>query len=121
MKMSTTSKTAWKNFERAVAKTWGSFRVPLSGINSRHNAGDVILPNGVKALIECKLRGNSVHYTLFKLAQKDALKNGIDADNTLLYLKVKATHDYLVTMTGDMFEKIMQTEARKLFDDDDFR
>jgi len=102
---------SWKQFERVIAATWGSFRVPLSGINSRHNAGDVILPDGVSALLECKVRAGSAHDTLFELAQADAEKNHIDKTRTLLYLKVKGKHGYTVTMDGSLFEQFMKIDG----------
>lgn len=107
---------AWKQFERVVAATWGSFRVPLSGINSRHNAGDVILPVGTSALIECKTRAGSSHWTMFSEAQADAKKNGIDPIRTLLYFKQKHKQGYIVTMDGELFEKMLALpEVRSLF------
>lgn len=107
---------SWKAFERVVATTWGSFRVPLSGINSRHNAGDVILPEGVSALIECKTRAGSSHWTLFDEAREDAKRNGIDPLRTLLYFKQKRKHGYIVTMDGELFEKMLAVpEVRALF------
>lgn len=98
---------AWKDFERKVASIWGSYRVPLSGINSRHNAGDVILPQGISALLECKTRQNSAHWELFKDAQDDAIKNKINPLHTILFFKKKGANGYIVTMDGKLFEKIL--------------
>lgn len=98
---------AWQQFERVVASTWGSFRVPLSGINSRHNAGDVILPDGVYALLECKTRQSSAHHTLWREAVEDAKKNGIDPEKTVLYFKQKSSHGYIVTLDGSLFERLL--------------
>lgn len=97
---------AWKAFERVIATLFGSFRVPLSGINSRHNAGDVILPNDISMLIECKCRASSSHWTMFNDARKDAKKNGVDPLNTMLFLKVKYHEGSIVTMDTALFERI---------------
>lgn len=108
-----TRSVAWKAFEREIAKIFGSFRVPLSGINSRHNAGDVIIPDGFSMLVECKTRAGSLHWTMFNEAQKDAEKNKVDPTRTLLFFKQKSKHGYIVTMDGELFEKIWEIEAVK--------
>lgn len=97
---------AWKSFERVIATLFGSFRVPLSGINSRHNAGDVILPDDLDMLIECKTRASSQHWTLFDEACQDAKKNKVDPLRTLLFFKQKRKQGSIVTMDTEMFERI---------------
>ncbi len=107
---------AWKAFEREIATLFGSFRVPLSGINSRHNAGDVILPDDLSLLIECKTRETSQHWTLFDVACKDAKRNGIDPIRTLLFFKQKRKQGFIVTVDGAMFEQIWNVPGvRDLF------
>jgi hypothetical protein len=107
---------AWKQFERVIAATWGSFRVPLSGINSRHNAGDVIIPDDLSLLIECKTRAGSLHWTMFDEACQDAKRNGVNPLHTLLYFKQKHKQGYIVTLDGELFEKMLAIpEVRKLF------
>jgi hypothetical protein len=107
---------AWKAFEREVATLFGSFRVPLSGINSRHNAGDVILPDDLSMLIECKCRATSIHLTIFRDACRDAVKNGVDPIRTLLFFRQKSHKGYIVTMSGEAFEHIWNVPGvRELF------
>jgi hypothetical protein len=103
-----------KAFERVVAATWGSHRVPLSGINSRHNAGDVILPTDVSALLECKTRVSSSHWSLFAGAVKDAIKNKVDPERTVLYFKKVGARGHLVTVDGKMFARMLQIPGVKL-------
>jgi hypothetical protein len=107
-----TSRSTWKQFERVVATIFGSFRVPLSGINSRHNAGDVIVPPGMEFLAECKYREKFLHHKLFRDAQADAAKNGVKTFNVFLFTKQKSETGFLVTMTGDMFNTLMQIPGR---------
>jgi len=107
---------AWQAFEREIATLFGTFRVPLSGINSRHNAGDVILVDGLDCLVECKTRAGSIHLTMFRNAVKDAIKNKIDPLRVLLFFKQKGKHGFIVTMNGDMFERIWKVPGvRELF------
>jgi hypothetical protein len=91
--------------ERKTATRWGSHRVPLSGINSRHNAGDVILKD-LNLLIECKFRAKNVQHTLFRAAQADAAKNGVNPLHVLLYSKVKHEVGEIVTMDADLLDLI---------------
>ncbi len=37
-----TARNTWKSFERRVAKQLNAIRTPLSGMNSKHTAGDII-------------------------------------------------------------------------------
>jgi len=49
----TTSRNTWKSFERRVAKQLDATRNPLSGIASKHTAGDII---DEEYYVEVKLR-----------------------------------------------------------------
>jgi hypothetical protein len=107
---------AWKQFEREIALLFGTFRVPLSGINSRHNAGDIILPLDLSMLVECKTRAGSLHLSMFRAACKDAVKNKIDPIRTLLFFRQKFHKGYIVTMDGEAFEHIWNVPGvRELF------
>jgi hypothetical protein len=106
----------WKAFEREVSRVFGWERKPLSGANSKHGGGDVIVPPGYNAFIECKYRANNQHVTQFRLAQADAERNHIAKENTMLFVKLKNKHDYTVTISGGMFERMWGIEAvRDLF------
>jgi hypothetical protein len=105
-----TSKSCWSGFERKVARQdWGSERMPLSGENSRHGGGDVIIPADLDVLVECKLRAAFVHHTLFADAVKDAVKH--KKRNAILYTKKKGDHGWLVTIDGLLWNKLLQIEG----------
>lgn len=110
--MATQSKS-WQVFERFIADIFGTFRTPLSGVNSRHNAGDIILIDNLSLLCECKVRGNSVHWTMYREACADAKKNGIATLNTLLFLKVRGAHGSIVTMDTEKFAQIFAVPGVK--------
>lgn len=102
-----TSKSCWTAFERAVARTdWDSERMPLSGENSRHGGGDVIIPKDVPFLVECKLRASFAHHALFKAAKEDAKKHG--KEHAVLYTKKKGEHGWLVTVDGELFSQLIR-------------
>jgi hypothetical protein len=87
-------------------RDWRSHRTPLSGENSRHGGGDVILPAESPYLVECKLRAAFVHHTLFAAAKKDAAKHG--KQHAILYTKRKREHGWLVTIDGELFSKLLE-------------
>ena len=95
---------------------FGTFRTPLSGINSRHGPGDIIIPDDLALLVECKVRASSSHWTLYDDACKDARKNKLDPVRTLLFFKQKHGHGSIVTLDTDMFERIWNVPGvRELF------
>jgi hypothetical protein len=114
-----TSKSAWTGFERVIAADFSeilgraTYRVPLSGVSSRHNGGDVIVPKNADGslaydiLIECKYRSNNAQHTLFEGAVLDAVGNGVDPKHVLLATKVKRQRGYLVTLDSETFWKLM--------------
>ena len=102
-----TSKSTWTGFERVVAsRDWDSFRTPLSGENSRHGGGDVILPADSPYLVECKVRAAFNHHALFAEAKKDAVKHG--KKHAILYTKKKREHGWLVTIDGELFTQMLE-------------
>ncbi len=107
-----THRGTWKNFERSVAvKDFDSKRNPLSGANNTDDdgngrPGDVIMPKGVNAIVECKYRASFLHHTLFDDALADAKKHG--RVNALLYTKRKRDHGWLVVLDGELFSKIIR-------------
>jgi hypothetical protein len=102
-----TSKSAWTKFERDIARTdWASERMPLSGENSRHGGGDVIIPKYLDVLIECKYRATQKHHTLYKDAIADAAKHG--KKHGILYTKVKGDHGWCVVVGGELFSQIIK-------------
>ena len=101
-----TSKSAWTDFERKVARQdWGSERMPLSGMNSRHGGGDVIIPADMDVLVECKYRALHAHHTLLKDAQIDAAKHG--KKFAILYTKTKYAEGWVVTLDGSLWHDII--------------
>ncbi len=121
--MSKTSKSAWTSFERVVAAAFSAvigretFRVPLSGISSRHNGGDIIVPKDgdgrllYDILFENKYRSTNAQHTLFAGAAADAEKNGVDPKHAILCTKVKRQQGYLVTLDADTFWKLMALDG----------
>ena len=107
-----TSKSAWTSFERAVAaRDWDSFRTPLSGENSRHGGGDVILPVESPFLVECKLRSKFAHHSLFAEAERDAKKHG--KQHPILYTRKKHEHGWLVVIDGELFSALLAALKRE--------
>ena len=107
---------SWQAYERVIASLFGTFRTPLSGINSRHGPGDILVPDDLAMLVECKCRANSLHLSMFEDACADAKKNKLDPVRTLLFFKRKHAHDSIVTMHVDMFTKIWNVPGvRELF------
>jgi hypothetical protein len=113
--MAKTSKSCWTGFERRVAaQDWASKRNPLSGANSRQDdgsprGGDVIIPQGLDVLVECKLRASFAHHTLFADAVADAVKH--KKRHAILYTKKKHDHGWLVTVDGGLWNKLLQIEG----------
>lgn len=106
-----THRGTWKAFERAVAKTdFDTRRMPLSGANSGHGGGDVLLPDGADFLVECKYRAGFLHHSLFEAAEADAKKHG--RDYAILYTKVKGQHGWLVTVDKDTFSRLIRAAAK---------
>ncbi len=107
-----TSSGTWKAFERAVAlKDWDSKRNPLSGANNRSDdgsarPGDVIMPEGINAVVEAKYRASHAHHTLFAGAKADAEKHG--RKHAVLYTKVKREHGWLVVLDGELWSQIVR-------------
>lgn len=100
-----TSKSTWTQFERECAKDWGSFRMPLSGMNSRHGGGDVIIPADVDVLVECKYRAKHAHHALFNAAAADAKKHG--KKHPIVYTKMKQEHGCRVILDGATWTKLL--------------
>lgn len=116
-----TSKSAWTAFERWIALAWNTKRNPLSGANNRQGdgsarPGDIILDN-YDALVEAKYRATQAHHSLFRAAQADAKKHGLDPANVFLYTKVKREQGALVVMDAETFHTkvlpILQPQLRK--------
>jgi hypothetical protein len=119
--MARTSKSAWKRRESKVAadllacaqqagvslEEEDFTRTPLSGANSKHGGGDVIIPKGVEMLVESKMRASHAHHTLHREATEDAAKYGIDRDHVVLATSKKREEGYLVVLTSEMFKRIM--------------
>lgn len=117
--MGSTSKSAWTGFERVIAADFSAvlgretFRVPLSGMNSRHNGGDVIIPKNSDGslaydiLFEAKYRATHAHHTLYTTAGTDATKNGVDPKHVVLCTKVKRERNYLVTISRELFYELL--------------
>lgn len=105
-KKRSTSKSTWTRFEREIAAAWGTRRTPLSGENSGHGGGDIIL-TGLDALVEAKLRARFQHHSMFRAAQADAKKHGVTPRNVFLYTRKKAEHGALVTMDASLFHELL--------------
>ena len=102
-----TSRSTWKAFEREIAAAWGTHRTPLSGANSRHGGGDIIMLDGLDALVEAKLRAAFEHHRLFRAAQADARKHKVTPANVFLYTRKKGEHGALVTMDAGLFHELL--------------
>lgn len=100
-----TSKSTWTQFERECAKDWGSFRMPLSGMNSRHGGGDVIIPADVDVLVECKYRAKFAHHALFAAAAADAKKHS--KKFTIVYTKQKQQTGCHVILEGATWSQLL--------------
>jgi hypothetical protein len=71
--MSTTHRSTWKQFERRVARFFGSTRTPLSGGNGKVTRSDSLHP---ALFIEAKLRVKSPVHRLFAETAALAVKEG---------------------------------------------
>lgn len=126
--MASTSRGTWKAFERRVAADIdGALNDPkvtvkrniTSGANNRRDngdprPGDVVLPEDVDAIVECKLRASHAHHKLFKEAKEDAKKHHLS--HTLLYTKVKGEHGYLIVLEADLFHRLLEIkEVQEVF------
>ena len=61
----------WKQFERRVAKLFGTKRNPLSGENGGHSGSDTLHP---EFFIECKSRKKSAIHSLLQETRLSAVK-----------------------------------------------
>lgn len=108
-----TSKSAWTQFERNIAADLSTLlpdpttRTPLSGENSRHGPGDVVIPPGLRLLIEAKYRATNNQHALFDGAVSDGLKHGIPRNQIVLATKVKRATGYLITVSDELFWTLM--------------
>lgn len=101
-----TSKSTWKGFERAVAKDFGTKRVPLSGSNSGHNTNsDTLHPD---LYIECKVRGQISLWTLF--ADTEA-KAKVEGKIPIVAIKQKGEKGYLILIRPEDLEKICEIRS----------
>lgn len=113
-KKGATSKSTWKRMEsdvaKALSKVFGTLihRVPLSGINSRHNRGDAIVPDGLNFLVECKLKQKFAHHAIYEKARQDAILDGKDPDHVFLFTTVKGTGETLVVISDRLFYKFLE-------------
>lgn len=96
-----TSKTAWKGFERVVARFFGTERVPLSGSNSRHNTNSDSLHD--KLYIECKFRNKFALWSLFKDTESKAK---FEKKIPVVALKQKGEKGYLLLVRPEDIIKI---------------
>jgi hypothetical protein len=87
--------------------------MPLSGVNSRHGPGDVIIPENYSLVIECKFRNSFLHHRLFRDAVEDAQRYGIDPKRVLLYTREKNRHGDLVVLDADMLDEILSVPAAR--------
>lgn len=94
------SDKAWKQFERRVAADFGSFRVPLSGGNSRITQADVIHD---RLFIECKQRKKMSIWSLYEKTRELAKKEG---KVPMLALSEKNRAGYLVVMHVNDIESV---------------
>lgn len=98
-----TSKSAWKSFERVVAKFFGTRRVPLSGSNSGHGTNsDSLHP---KLYIECKLRNKIALWQLFKDTENKAK---LEKKIPIVAIKQKGEKGYLIVMRPENLAEITE-------------
>ena len=102
-----TSKSAWKSFERVVASFFGTRRVPLSGSNSGHDTNsDSLHP---ELYIECKLRHKISLWSLFEDTEKKAQREN---KAPIVAIKQKGAKGFLIVMRPEDLEKIAEIAAK---------
>lgn len=97
----TTSKNAWKQFERDVASTFSCKRVPLSGSNSGHGTSSDSLHG--ELYIECKYRQRFELWTLFEDTEKKARAEG---KLPVVAIKQKGAKGFLLLVRPEDLEKV---------------
>lgn len=65
------SNPGWKQFERRVAKLFGTKRNPLSGGNGRHGRSDTLHP---RLFLECKNHAATPGFSFFQKVMAEAKK-----------------------------------------------
>ena len=101
-----TSKSCWKEFERVVAKFFGTRRVPLSGSNSGHGTNsDSLHP---KLYIECKVRGKISLWQLFTDTEQKAK---VEKKVPVVAIKQKGEKGYLLVMRPNDLQKVAEIQS----------
>ena len=100
-----TSKSCWKNFERAVAKLFGTRRTPLSGGSSAHTRSDTLHS---EIFIECKVRGKGMKtiYRWFSEAETQAAQ---ESKIPMLVFREKGVNDPIIMIKQRDLEYIVKT------------
>lgn len=100
---------AWKRFERAIARSLGVERTPLSGSSSRITASDTLHP---RLFVECKYRTDMFIARAFRLTRARAKE---ERKIPVMALKARGSPGGLAVLDWDYFlELYMLAEfARK--------
>ena len=103
-----TSRSTWKQFERAVASFFGTRRTPLSGSNSGHNTNSDTLHEDF--YIECKFRNK---FSIFALFKDTEVKAKVEGKIPIVAIKQKGENGFLLVVRPKDLEKIVLKNGSK--------
>jgi len=102
-----TAARTWKSYEYRIAKLFGGTRNPLSGMNSKHTAADMIHPS---IFLECKMRARIPFMKTFTDTKKSAKKEG---KMPIVVFKEKYLKTSIIMMDLDDFMKLVDEDKIK--------
>jgi len=102
-----TGRRTWQSYEFRIAKMFGGTRNPLSGMNSKHTAADMIHP---RIFLECKMRAKIPFMKTYTLTQKLAKKEG---KMPIVVFKEKYLKTSIIMMNLDDFMQLVDEEKIK--------
>ena len=102
-----TAARTWKSYEYRIAKLFGGTRNPLSGMNSKHTAADMIHPS---IFLECKMRAKIPFMKTFTQTKKLAQKEG---KMPIVIFKEKYLKTSIVMIALDDFMQLVDEEKIK--------
>lgn len=113
-----TSKSTWTQFERDIAKAFGSHRNPLSGRNSRRDdgsqrPGDVISDEW---LVECKLRAQIGLFRLWEELMEDKAATNSDLPPVLFAREKGNRKQVLAVLHANTFFRLLYALREHQFD-----
>lgn len=102
-----TAARTWKSYEYRIAKMFGGTRNPLSGMNSKHTAADMIHP---RLFLECKMRARVPFMKTFTQTKQLAQKEG---KMPMVVFKEKFLKTSIIMMDLDDFMQLVDEEKIK--------